>query len=109
MENKRIVYQNEYGGVSVIIPAADCRMTVEQKAATYGLGSQEYMDQAREAGLTPKQFIDGLVMTVEQIAEKDVPTGLSYKIVDVLDIPTDRTERNQWFIDLADLTDGVGK
>jgi hypothetical protein len=71
MENKRIVHQNEGGGVSVIIPI-DCGLTLEQ------------------------------------IAEKDVPTGLSYKIVDVLDIPTDRTERSQWVVDVADLTSGVG-
>jgi ribosomal protein S12 len=35
-------------------------------------------------------------MTIEQIAEKDVPTGLRYKIVDVSEIPTDRTFRNAW-------------
>ena len=47
-------------------------------------------------------------LTIEQIAEKDVPTGLPYKIVDAADIPTDRTSRNDWFVDAADLTDGVG-
>ena len=35
-------------------------------------------------------------LTIEQIAVKDVPTGKSYKIVDVADIPTDRTFRNAW-------------
>lgn len=47
-------------------------------------------------------------LTIEQIAAKDVPTGLPYKIVDVADIPTDRTARSDWFVDVADLTDGVG-
>ena len=107
--NKRIIYQNATGGVVVLIPAANCSMTVEQKAATYGLGSQEYMDQEREAGLTPEQFIDGLVMTVEQIAAKDVPTGSPYKIVDFADVPTDRTAREFWTVSDADLTDGVGE
>ena len=69
--NKRIIYQNATGGVSVIIPT-DCGLTVEQ------------------------------------IAEKDVPTGSAYKIVDVVDVPTDRTARNEWAVDTADLTDGVG-
>jgi hypothetical protein len=69
---KRIIYQNASGGVSVIIPA-----------------------------------ICGL--TIEQIAAKDVPTGLPYKIVDVSEIPTDRTERGGWAVDEADLTDGVGE
>ena len=35
-------------------------------------------------------------LTIEQIAAKDVPAGKPYKIVDVTDIPTDRTFRNAW-------------
>jgi hypothetical protein len=35
-------------------------------------------------------------LTIEEIAAKDVPEGKSYKIVDVSDIPTDRTFRNAW-------------
>ena len=69
---KRIIYKNTNGGVSVIIP---------------WLGSG---------------------LTIEEIAAKDVPTGLAYKIVNVSDIPTDRTQRMQWDVDAALLTDGVG-
>jgi hypothetical protein len=69
--DQRIIYQNDEGGVSVIIPA-DCGLTIEE------------------------------------IAAKDVPTGKPYKIVDVADIPTDREWRNEWAVDEADLTDGVG-
>ena len=69
--NKRIIYKNDDGSISIIIPA-DCGLTVEQ------------------------------------IAKKDVPTGLSYKIVNVSDISSDRTFRNAWTIDDAELTDGVG-
>jgi hypothetical protein len=47
-------------------------------------------------------------LTVEEIAAKDVPTGLAYKIVDVADIPADRSQRDAWAVDVADLTDGVG-
>jgi len=68
---KRIIYQNDAGGVAIIIPC--------------------------ECGLT-----------IEQIAAKDVPTGKPYKIVDVAEIPTDRQWRNEWTVDEADLTDGVG-
>mgnify|MGYP005997593845 CR=1 FL=1 len=46
--------------------------------------------------------------TVEEIAQKDVPTGLPYKIVDVSEISSDRTFRDAWDIDEAELTDGVG-
>ena len=48
-------------------------------------------------------------LTIEQIAAKDVPTGQPYKIVDVADIPTDRQWRDEWTLDAADLTDGVGE
>lgn len=69
---QRIVYQNDDGGVAVIIPAPDCGLTVEE------------------------------------IAAKDVPTGKPYKIIDVADLPADRTYRDAWAVDAADLTDGVG-
>ncbi len=32
-------------------------------------------------------------LTIEEIAAKDVPAGKPFKIVDVADIPTDRTFR----------------
>jgi hypothetical protein len=35
-------------------------------------------------------------LTIEEIAAKDVPEGKPYKIVDIADIPTDRTFRNAW-------------
>lgn len=70
--NRRIVYKNLDGSISVIIPAPDCGLTVEE------------------------------------IAAKDVPTGLPYKIVFDTDIPTDRKSRDMWEVDVADLTDGVG-
>lgn len=69
---KRIIYQNEGGGVAIIIPAPNCGLTIHQ------------------------------------IAEKDVPTGLPYKIVDAADIPEDRADRDVWSVDLADLNDGIG-
>ena len=68
---KRIIYQNDTGGVAVLIPA-DCGLTIQE------------------------------------IAAKDVPTGKPYKIVDVSEIPTDRQWRDEWTVDEADLTDGVG-
>lgn len=70
--DQRIIYQNDNGGVSVIIPAPDCGLTVEQ------------------------------------IALKDVPFGKPFKIIDVSELPADRTQRNAWTVDEADLTDGVG-
>jgi hypothetical protein len=34
--------------------------------------------------------------TIEEIAKKDVPTGVEYKIVDISEIPSDRTFRSAW-------------
>ena len=46
--------------------------------------------------------------TIEEIAAKDVPSGLAYKIVDADDIPSDRTFRDAWTIADSELTDGTG-
>lgn len=35
-------------------------------------------------------------MTIEEIAAKDVPQGIEYKIVDASELPSDRTFRNAW-------------
>lgn len=38
-------------------------------------------------------------LTIEEIARKDVPWGAQYQIVDVSDIPEDRTFRNAWTLE----------
>ena len=58
MENKRVIYPSDDGGVCVIVPAP---------------------------GATQEQVL------------KAVPAGKPYKIVDVADVPSDRTFRNAWF------------
>jgi hypothetical protein len=58
--NQRIIYPNDDGGISIIVPAPECGFTIEQ------------------------------------IAAKDVPAGKPFKIVDVSNIPSDRTFRNAW-------------
>jgi hypothetical protein len=70
----RIIYKNNEGGVSVIIP------------------TQEALDA------------HGL----EAIAIKDVPSGKKFKLIDASEIPSDRSERDAWTVDEADLTDGIG-
>ena len=57
--NSRIIYPTD-DGVVIIVPAAECGLTIDE------------------------------------IAAKDVPAGTPYKIVDVADIPSDRTFRNAW-------------
>ena len=35
-------------------------------------------------------------LTIEEIAAKDVPEGVNYHIVDVSEVPSDRTFRGAW-------------
>ena len=49
--------------------------------------------------------------SIEELAQEIVPTGLKYKIVEdseILTLNSDRTFRDAWGIDEAELTDGVG-
>lgn len=57
MQDKRVIYPNDEGGVSIIVPAP---------------------------GVTEEQVL------------KAVPQGKPYQIVDVADVPTDRTFRDAW-------------
>lgn len=58
-------------------------------------------------GVTVLTPIANCGLTIEQIAAKDVPQGLPYKIVCLEDIPTDRTYREAWESDFSD-PDGIG-
>lgn len=49
------------------------------------------------------------VMTIGDIAKKDVPTGIAYAIVEDDFIPTDRTYRDAWVVDESILVDGIGE
>jgi len=48
-------------------------------------------------------------LSVTDTAKKDVPTGVAYWIVDVSEIPSDRTDRDAW--ELVDMPepDGYGE
>lgn len=46
-------------------------------------------------------------LSIEQIALKDVPAGIPYKIIDRQNIPADLTFRDAWTIDMSN-PDGCG-
>lgn len=46
-------------------------------------------------------------LPLEEVARKDVPAGVPYKIIDAADVPTDRTFRSAWEADISN-PDGVG-
>ena len=58
--SKRIIYQNADGGVSIVVPAEKC------------------------------------TLTIDEIKAKDVPSGTASYVVDISEIPTDRSFRNAW-------------
>jgi hypothetical protein len=66
---QRIIYKNNDGGVSILIPTGE--------------------------------------LAIEEVAKKDVPAGVPYKIVDTASIPEDRTFRGAWEANITD-SDGVG-
>ena len=47
-------------------------------------------------------------MSIEEIALRDVPTGLAFAIVNDSEIPADRANREAWVVDSSLLTDGFG-
>lgn len=62
--NQRIIFPNDEGGISIIIPAESV-----------------------------------------EAAMKDIPAGKPYKIVDVADIPSDRTFRAAWTADFTEASE----
>lgn len=46
-------------------------------------------------------------LTIEQIAQKDVPAGIPYRIINASDLPTDRSQRQAWEADFSN-PDGHG-
>ena len=57
-------------------------------------------------GISVLTLISG---SAEEIAKKDVPTGVKYKIIDASDLPKERDFRNAWEFDFSKDFDGVGE
>lgn len=68
--------------------------------------SKRIIYQTNEGGIAI--IIPSGDLPIEQIARKDVPAGARYAIVNVSDIPLDRTFRGAWEVDQNNLNDGVG-
>ena len=69
---KLAIFPNTEGTISVLVPAPNCGLTLEQ------------------------------------ICQKDVPTGTKFKIIDSSELPADREFRNAWNYDFTNSYDGVG-
>jgi hypothetical protein len=71
-----ICYENQGGTISVVIPAPEF------------LATRKYPDSADNFE----------TYTLQDIAEKDVPAGFDYVIVDKANLPQDRIFRNAWVL-----------
>lgn len=78
--NKRIIYPNDEGGVSIIIPAPDAKRQVN----------------VAPEGENPVLVTESDEDFLAWIAAKDVPAGKPHKIIDINEVPTDRTFRGAW-------------
>jgi hypothetical protein len=65
----KIIYPNETGGISVVIPTGE--------------------------------------LSIEEVAQKDVPAGVPYLFIPADSVPSDRTFRNAWEADFSN-PDGYG-
>lgn len=66
---ERVIYPNEAGGISVIVPTA--------------------------------------ALPIAEVARKDVPAGVPYKVITTDDLPPDRDFRDAWEADFSE-PDGYG-
>lgn len=102
--NKRIIYQTLDGGVAVIIPTQDALERVSIQAIAL---------KDVPGPVTVYDVPTGTFELDEESGERYEVMGprthtFAFKIVNVADIPSDRTFRNAWEVDAATLTDGVG-
>lgn len=99
--NKRIIYPTDDGGVAVIIPAPEARRQVLVSDAVFETvvvpATEEVEEHEEQRMVTPAVYRDETDDEFATwVATKDVPEGKPFKIVDVADVPSDRTFRNAW-------------
>ena len=58
--------------------------------------SQRIIYETEEGGVAVIIPAPECGLTIEEIAAKDVPEGVNYHIVDVSEVPSDRTFREAW-------------
>lgn len=79
-----VVYQRKDGGLSVLQPADNVYISGSGPQAKF----KTFLDSKPEKGFR--------LATVREIAERDVPAGLSWKIIDDSGLPDDRYFRSAW-------------
>jgi hypothetical protein len=105
--NLRIIYPTDDGGVAIVVPAPEARKQVVVSDAVTELVKHDAVldEEGNEVSaaydetvtITPAVYRDETDLEfAEWVAAKDAPNGKPFQIVDVADIPTDRTFRDAW-------------
>lgn len=125
---KRIIYTGLDGRVFIVIPTPKARraVSVEERESVWSdqrdiqtdleamLGTEHTAGERRvmeERVAAISVRIENLTrpLTAEEIAAKDVPDGVSFEIVDVSSIPSERTFRNAWVRDMTGVKADIPK
>jgi hypothetical protein len=111
--NKVIVYKQDNGVVAIVRPCFGDYRRVLVSEAVYRIvtvpATDDTPEHEEEEMVSPRVYREE---TEDEyflaVALKDVPAGKPFKIIDASEIPTDRSQRNAWTVDEAELTDGAG-
>ena len=127
---KVITYTNEQGGVSVVYPAPDARQRVLVSEAVFQEIEEEVPTMVQEVDeetgvVTHTQRMETVRRSVEVApavfrnqtddeflawcAQRSVPEGVSYEVIDLDDIPQDRMFRAAWKADAGRIVEDVEK
>lgn len=99
--DKRIIYTRTDGGVSVVIPMDADRRQVEAEPARDATPDKP----AAPAVMRPETDEEFL----KRVANRAVPAGTQYRVVNAGDVPTDRTFRDAWQDSYGKLTVDMAK
>lgn len=86
---KVVVYTNKTGGMSVLIPAKNVCVPI----GIENLARSHFWTPASVVTEPPKGH---RFATLEEIAARDVPAGVEWRVVDRDNLPQDRCFRNAW-------------
>jgi len=94
---KRIIYINNEGDLGILIPSPNA--VIEE------IGMEEYIENYTveiDGELVPstktswREVKTQRILTIDEIAQKDLPAGTEYKIINASELPQDRFYRDAW-------------
>lgn len=62
-----------------------------------------------KGGVAVLQIIEYDGLTIDQLARREVPAGIPYRVITTSDLPASDDQREAWYVDEADYSDGFGE